>query len=72
MKHIATMALMFNLAVASVYAQQNPVKMVFSGTAAASTINLQQPNTSNDRANGLSRGRAIASLAVTKLTKGLD
>jgi len=50
------MALMFNLAVASVYAQQNPVKMVFSGTAAASTINLQQPNTSNDEDNFAGNG----------------
>ena len=56
MKHIATMALMFNLAAASVYAQQNPVKMVFSGTAAASTINLQQPNTSNDEDNFAGNG----------------
>ena len=45
MKHIATMALMLNLGVAGVYAQQRSVKMVFSGTAAASTINLQQPDT---------------------------
>ena len=45
MKHIATMALMLNLGVASVYAQQNPVKMTFSGTAGASAINLQQPGT---------------------------
>ena len=51
MKHIATMALMFNLAVASVYAQQNPVKMVFSGTAAASTINLQYPGSSTSEEN---------------------
>ena len=43
MKHIATMALMLNLGVAGVYAQQRPVKMTFSGTEAASTINLQYP-----------------------------
>jgi hypothetical protein len=48
MKHIATMALMLNLGVASLYAQQHPVKMVFSGTAAASTVNLQQPDASNN------------------------
>jgi hypothetical protein len=41
MKHIATVALMLNLGVASVYAQEKPVKMVISGTAAPSTINLQ-------------------------------
>ncbi len=56
MKHIATMALMINLGVASVYAQQNRVKMVFSGTAAPSTINLQQPNTNNDEENFAGNG----------------
>jgi hypothetical protein len=40
MKHIATVALMLNLGVAGVYAQDRPVMMTFSGTAAASTINL--------------------------------
>jgi hypothetical protein len=38
MKYIAAMALMLNLGVASVYAQQLPVKMVFSGTGAPSTV----------------------------------
>jgi hypothetical protein len=51
MKQIATIALMLNLGVASVYAQQRPVNMVFSGTSSASTINLQQPNTTNDEDN---------------------
>lgn len=45
MKHIATVALMLNLGVAGVYAQQKPVTMTFSGTSGASAINLQQPNT---------------------------
>ncbi len=45
MKYIATMALMLNLGVAGFYAHQKPVKMMFSGTAAPSTINLQQPDT---------------------------
>ena len=44
MKHIATVALMLNLGVAGVYAQEKPVKMKFSGTNMPSTINLQ-PNT---------------------------
>ncbi len=48
MKHIATLALMLNLGIASVYAEQHPVKMVFSGTAAASTVILQQPGASNN------------------------
>ncbi len=47
MKHIATMALMLNLGVASVYAHEEPVKMTFSGTFAPSTINLQ-PDTNTD------------------------
>jgi hypothetical protein len=56
MKHIAAIALMLNLGVASVYAQQHPVKMVFSGTSAASTVNLQQPDTSNDEDNFAGKG----------------
>ena len=47
MKFIAAVALMLNLGVASLYAQRFPVKMVVSGTAAPSTVNLQQPNTTN-------------------------
>ncbi len=50
MKHIATVALMLNLGVAGVYAQQNPVKMTFSGTVEPSTINLQ-PGTNDDEVN---------------------
>ena len=45
MKHIATVALMLNLGIAGVYAQQKTVNMTFSGTSTASTVNLQQPNT---------------------------
>ena len=56
MKPIVTMALMLNLGVASVYAQQHSVKMVFSGTSAASTVNLQQPDTSNDEDNFAGKG----------------
>src|SRR2546422_3436351 len=47
MKHIATVALMLNLGVAGVYAQQKPVKMTFSGSLVPSTINLQ-PGTVTD------------------------
>jgi hypothetical protein len=47
MKHIATIALMLILGVTNVYAHENRVKMKFSGTSAASTINLQQPDPSN-------------------------
>jgi len=55
MKHIATVALMLSLGVAGVYAQQN-VKMTFSGTGGASTINLQQPNTNNSEDNSAGEG----------------
>jgi hypothetical protein len=50
MKHIATVAMMLNLGVLGVYAQQNPVKMTFSGTVEPSTINLQ-PGTNTDEVN---------------------
>ncbi len=56
MKYIATMALMLNLGVASVYAQHQPVKMTLSGTAAASTVNLQLPNTNNSEDNYAGNG----------------
>ena len=46
-KHIATVALMLNLGVAGVYAQQRPVRMMLSGTNVATTINLQ-PGTVTD------------------------
>ena len=47
MKHLATVALMLNLGVASLYAQQRPVKMTFSGSMVATTLNLQ-PNSVTD------------------------
>jgi hypothetical protein len=56
MKYIAAMALMFNLGVASVYAQQHPVKMAVSGTDVPTTVNLQLPNTLNDEANYTGNG----------------
>jgi hypothetical protein len=40
MKHIATVALMLNLGVASVYAQQRAVKLTFSGTSGPSAASL--------------------------------
>jgi hypothetical protein len=55
MKQITTVALMLNLGVAGVYAQQN-VKMTFSGTGGPSTINLQQPNTNNSEDNSAGNG----------------
>ena len=56
MKYIATAALMLNLGVAGVYAQERPVKMTFSGTSAASTINLQQPGTHTGEDNFAGNG----------------
>jgi hypothetical protein len=45
-KHIAAMALMLILSVATVYAQRHSVKMTYSGTSTgASAVNLQQPGT---------------------------
>jgi hypothetical protein len=57
MKHIATVALMLNLGVASVYAHQKPVKMTLSGNATSSSaINLQQPGTNTDEENYAGNG----------------
>jgi hypothetical protein len=47
MNRLITIALMANLAVASVYAQQRPVKMTFSGSNVGTTINLM-PGTVTD------------------------
>jgi hypothetical protein len=47
MKKIATVALMLQLGVASIYAQGRPAKMTFSGSTAATTLNLQ-PGTVTD------------------------
>jgi hypothetical protein len=41
MKRTATVALMLLLGVPAVYSQQNPVKMTYSGSNVATTINLQ-------------------------------
>ena len=55
MKHIATVALMFNLGVAGVYAQERPVKMMFSGTNVATMINLK-PDTVTDEHHSAGNG----------------
>jgi len=47
MKHLTTIALMLSLGTASVYAQQTPIKMTFSGTGAPSAVDLKYPNTNN-------------------------
>lgn len=55
MKHTITVALMLNLGVAGVYAQQRPVKMMLSGTNVATTINLR-PNTVTDEHHSAGNG----------------
>ena len=50
MKHIATVALMLNLGVAGIYAQQKPVNMTFSGTFVPTALNLK-PGTITDEEN---------------------
>src|SRR5215468_693654 len=53
MKHLATVALILNLGVAPAYAQDESVKMAYSGTStAASAVNLQQPGTVTVEENG--------------------
>jgi len=51
MKHLTTIALMLNLGIAGVYAQQTPIKMTFSGTGGASPIDLKHSNTNNGEEN---------------------
>jgi hypothetical protein len=47
MKQTVIAALMLNLGVAGVYAQQTPIRMTFSGTGAPTAIDLKYPNTKN-------------------------
>lgn len=63
LRHIAIAALILNLSVAGVYAQQGTVTMTFSGTAGPSAINLQQPNTSTGEQN-LTGNSALGSFTV--------
>jgi hypothetical protein len=56
MKRIATIALMLNVGLASAYAHERSLKMTFSGTSAASTVDLQEPNTTNDEDNFTGKG----------------
>jgi len=55
MKYMATVALMLTLGVTGVYAQARPVKMTFSGTNVATTINLR-PGTITDEHQSAGRG----------------
>jgi hypothetical protein len=55
MKHITMAALMLNLGVAGIYAQQYPVRMTFSGNGAANAIDLKYPgaNTVEENVAGI-------------------
>lgn len=78
MKHLTNIVLMANLAIASVYAQHSPVKLTFSGTGAASPIDLKQPNASTAEENVAGQGtlgqftfrdvRAIATVPQSSTT----
>jgi len=65
-KHLATVALILTLGVAFADAQDQSVKLTFSGTSAPSTINLQQPNTSNDGDTFAGKG-TLGSFTVTNV-----
>jgi hypothetical protein len=64
-KRLAVVALILNLGVVA-HADDKSVKMKFSGTSAPSTINLQQPDTSNDGDNFAGRG-TLGSFNVTNV-----
>jgi hypothetical protein len=64
-KHLAVVALILNLGVVA-RADAKSVKMTFSGTSAPSTINLQQPDTSNDGDNFAGQG-TLGSFTVTNV-----
>ena len=65
-KHSAIVALILNLGVVAARADDKSVKMTFSGTSAPSTINLQQPDTSNDGDNFAGQG-TLGSFTVTNV-----
>lgn len=48
MKHIATMAVLLDLGVAGIHAQQKPANMRFSASNVATTINLQNGTVTNE------------------------
>lgn len=50
-KFVATLALMVSVGVAGVFARDSPVNMQFSGTGAASAIDLKRPNTRTGEQN---------------------
>ena len=65
MKHVAMMALMLGLGVASVHAEERPVRMKFSGSMVPTSI-VQQPNTITDE-ELLAGDGALGSFTFRKL-----
>ena len=65
-KHLAIVALILNLGAVAARADDKSVKMTFSGTSAASTINLQQPDASNGGDNFAGQG-TLGSFIVTNV-----
>ena len=65
-KRLAIMALILTFGVVVAHGNAQSVKMTFSGTSAPSTINLQQPNTSNDGDNFTGEG-TLGSFTVTNV-----
>ena len=63
---IAIVALILSFGVVAAHANAQSVKMKFSGTSAPSTINLQQPDTSNDGDNFAGQG-TLGSFTVTNV-----
>ena len=55
MKRLTTIAALVNLAIAGAYAQ-HPVRMVFSGTGSASSVDLKQPNATTAEENVAGNG----------------
>jgi len=51
MKPLTIITLMLNLGITSVYAQQTPIRMTFTGTGAPSAVDLKYPNTNNGEEN---------------------
>ena len=55
-KHLAIVAIILNFGAVAAHADDQSVKMTFSGTSDTSATNLQQPNTSNDGDNFAGKG----------------
>src|ERR1700719_2341667 len=70
MKSTATVALMLLLGVPAVYAQQNPIKMTYSGSNVATTINLQDGTVTDEEL--LAGNRALGAFTYRELHADTD